>query len=268
MGLTFVCGSTFIINQISDEKSDAINKKLFLVGKYVSTEKSKSIAKYLLFAGLLILVLVHWFSALLVGIIYIIWGIIYNQNPYSWKGKPILGWLANSIVGIILFSIGWGLVMQNQSNSGIIPLDISMLTLLIPYGFCFSSISLLTTLPDMEEDSPSGDRTFPIVFGKGLTLLISLALIFIAFIVALENNDPLASTAALASIPFFIFAFIRRMDKDVLRAIRYPIFIFNFFVLSVYPWLFIPLAITYYVSKYYYWHRFNLHYPTFLVDHD
>ena len=267
-GLTFVCSSTFIINQISDEKSDAVNKKLFLVGKYIATEKSKYIAKYLMFVGLLILVFVNWFSALLVGIIYIIWGIIYNQNPYSWKGKPILGWLANSIVGIILFSIGWGLVMQNQSNSAIIPLDISMLTLLLPYGLCFSSVSLLTTLPDMVGDSSSGDKTFPIVFGKGITLLISLVLIIIAFIVALENNDPLASTATLVSIPFFIFAFIRRMDKDVLRAIRYPIFILNFFVLSVYPWLFIPLAITYYVSKYYYWHRFNLHYPTFLVDHD
>ena len=197
-----------------------------------------------------------------------IWGIIYNQNPYKWKGKPILGWLANSIVGIILFSIGWGIVMQNQYNSAIIPLDISMLILLLPYGFCFSSVSLLTTLPDMVGDSSSGDKTFPIVFGKGITLLISLVLIIIAFIVALENNDPLASTATLVSIPFFIFAFVRRMDKDVLRAIRYPIFILNFFVLSVYPWLFIPLAITYYVSKYYYWHRFNLHYPTFLVDHD
>ena len=221
-----------------------------------------------MFVGLLILVLVNWFSALLVGIIYIIWGILYNQNPYSWKGKPILGWLANSIVGIILFSIGWGLVMQNHSNSAIIPLDISMLILLLPYGFCFSSVSLLTTLPDVVGDSSSGDKTFPIVFGKGLTLLISLVFIIIAFIVALENNDPLASTATLVSIPFFIFAFIRRMDKDVLRAIRYPIFILNFFVLSVYPWLFIPLAITYYVSKYYYWHRFDLHYPTFLVDLD
>jgi hypothetical protein len=58
------------------------------------------------------------------------------------------------------------------------------------------------------------------------------------------------------------------MDKDILRAIRYPIFILNFFALSVYPWLFVPLVLTYYVSKYYYWHRFNLHYPTFLVEHD
>ena len=143
-----------------------------------------------------------------------------------------------------------------------------MLKLLLPYVLGFSSVSLLTTLPDMKGDSTAGDKTFPIVFGKNITLFISLAFIIIAFIIALENNDPLASTAILVSIPFFIFAFIRRMEKDILRAIRYPIFILNFFVLSVYPWLFVPLAITYYSSKYYYWHRFNLHYPTFLVEHD
>ena len=61
---------------------------------------------------------------------------------------------------------------------------------------------------------------------------------------------------------------IRRMKKDVLRAIRYPIFILNFFAFTIYPLLFVPLMITYCLSKYYYWHRFELHYPTFLVDYD
>ena len=100
------------------------------------------------------------------------------------------------------------------------------------------------------------------------TILLSLILICAAFVFALYHADPLATTTALISIPFFIITVIRRLDKDVLRAIRYPIFILNFFALSVYPWLFVPLVITFYLSKYYYWHRFELHYPTFLVDYD
>lgn len=268
IGITFVCSSTFIINQISDEKSDSINQKLFLVGKFITKEKSQSISKILLITGILILLIVNWFSAIIVCIIYLIWGIVYNQPPFSWKKKPLLGWFANTIVGVLLFATGWSLVMQNNLFPTIIPLEISMLILLLPYGLCFSSVSLLTTLPDIKGDSSSGDKTFPIVFGKNTTLFIALIFIIFAFIIALQNNDPLASTATLVSIPFFIFAFIRRMDKDILRAIRYPIFILNFFVLSIYPWLFVPLAITYYLSKYYYWHRFDLHYPTFLVEHD
>ena len=99
-------------------------------------------------------------------------------------------------------------------------------------------------------------------------MIISLILICLAFAYALYHKDPIASTATLVSIPFFFMTVIRRMEKDVLRAIRYPIFILNFFALSVYPWLFLPLIITFYLSKYYYWHRFDLHYPTFLVDYD
>ena len=268
MGLTFVSSSAFILNQISDEESDAVNKKLFLVGKHISPERSRSISKILLFAGIVISIITNWFTAILVGCIYVIWGILYNQKPFNWKKKPILGWLANSIVGVLLFTIGWSLVMKNHPGYGLVTLNMSLFKYMLPYLLCFSSVALLTTLPDMKGDTESGDKTFPVVFGKTPTMVLSLILICAAFIFALNQADPLASTAALVSIPFFIFTAIRRMDRDVLRAIRYPIFILNFFTLSVYPWLFVPLAITYCLSKYYYWHRFDLHYPTFLVDND
>ena len=175
IGITFVCSSTFILNQNSDDKSDSINQKPFLVGKYIAIDKSQSISKILLIVGMLILIVVNWFSAILVGIIYLIWGVMYNQPPFNWKKKPLLGWFANTIVGVLLFTEGWSLVMQNQPMTAIIPLEISMLNLILPYLLCFSSVSLLTTLPDMKGDSTSGDKTFPIVFGKNLTLFISLA---------------------------------------------------------------------------------------------
>ena len=267
-GLTFVCSAAFILNQISDKESDAVNQKLFLVGKHISPEKSRSISKILLIAGIVISLIANWFTAILVGCIYVIWGILYNQKPFNWKKKPILGWLANTIIGVILFIMGWSLIMKNNPGSGIVLLDISLFKYMLPYLLCFSSVALLTTVPDMKGDAEMGDQTFPIVFGKTPTMILSLLLICAAFIFALKQPDPLASTAALVSIPFFLFTAIRRMEKDVLRAIRYPIFILNFFTLSVYPWLFVPLVVTYYLSKYYYWHRFDLHYPTFLVEND
>ena len=268
LGLTFVCSSTFILNQIPDENNDGVNKKLFIIGKHISPEKSQSIANFLLFSGLVISLVANWFTAILVGCIYLIWGIIYNQKPLNWKKKPILGWLANSIVGGLLFAVGWFLVMNDQLNYRIIPLDMSLFEYMLPYLLCFSSIALLTTLVDRNGDTDSGDRTLPALYGKMPTLLLSLIFICVSFVVALHHGDPLASTAACVSIPFFVFTVMRRFEKDVLRAIRYPIFILNFFTLSIYPWLFVPLLITFYLSKYYYWHRFNLHYPTFLVDHD
>ena len=117
VGLTFVCSSTFILNQISDVESDRINKKLFLVGQYFSPEQSQSIAKFLLTSGFIISIIANWFTTIILGGIYFVWGIIYNQKPFIWKKKPILGWFANSIVGVLLFMIGWYLVMANQLNN-------------------------------------------------------------------------------------------------------------------------------------------------------
>ena len=123
-------------------------------------------------------------------------------------------------------------------------------------------------IKEMMKNVDSDMRTIPIMFGFSTSIVISLLMVSIALYVSLQHADPLASTATLVSLPFFIFAAMRRMNKDILRAIRYPIFILNFFALPYYPWLVVPLFCTYYLSKYYYWHRFDLHYPTFLVDND
>ncbi len=267
-GLTIVCSSTFILNQISDVESDAINKKLFLIGKYISPEKSQSISKTLFISGLIISIIANWFTTIFVACIYLVWGILYNHKLFKWKKRPILGLVANSIAGVLLFMVGWYLVMANQLNSQLIIMDIVMFQYMVPYILCFSAVALITTLPDMKGDVKSGDKTFPIVYGNIPAMILSLILICSSFVFSLYNQDPIASTATLVSIPFFIMMVFRRMEKDVLRAIRYPIFILNFFALSVYPWLFVPVIITYYLSKYYYWHRFELHYPTFLVDYD
>ena len=80
--------------------------------------------------------------------------------------------------------------------------------------------------------------------------------------------DPLLSICTLVSIPFFVYALFRNLDKDITRAVRYPVFIFNFFVSTIYPYLSIALILIFYISKYYNWHRLNIHYPTFLVNND
>jgi 4-hydroxybenzoate polyprenyltransferase len=268
LGLTLTSASTFILNQIEDLESDKINNKLFLVGEYFTPERSLSISRFLLVIGILLSVASNWFTSLFVISIYLIWGILYNKEPYSWKKKPLLGWIANSVIGVMLFMIGWYFVMTSQTDVTINLYDLSIFQFMLPYILCFSSVALLTTLPDVKGDIETGDETFPIVYGKMLTVILSFLLISSAFVFSLIYEDPLASTASIVSLPFFLFTAWRSLEKDILRSIRYPIFILNFFALTVYPWLFFPLVITYYLSKYYYWHRFELHYPTFMVDHD
>ena len=103
-------------------------------------------------------------------------------------------------------------------------------------------------------------------YSKKVISIIVLFLMLIALTISLIMKDPLSSTSVVVSFTFFIYTFLRGEKKDFIRSIRYTLAIFNFFILTIYPLLFFPLISLFYISKYYYWHRFNIHYPTFLVD--
>ena len=262
-GITLLCSGTFIINQIVDRYGDEKNKKLFLINEYIKIEDAQLISNLISFVGFILLSLGNFILCPLGLLIYILWGILYNKPPFEWKKNPFLGILTNILIGIILFLIGW-LQVTGINNIQFAQLIDSML----PYILCFTAVSLMTNIPDIKGDECDNANTFTIKFGRRSTSMLGTILVFIAFYFSYNNSDPVASTASLSSIPFFIFALIRDLDKDVLRAIRYPIFLINLFACAIYPWLFVALFIIYYFSKYYYWHRFNLHYPTFLVEND
>jgi len=55
---------------------------------------------------------------------------------------------------------------------------------------------------------------------------------------------------------------------DLLRAIRYSLLILAVFVFTTYPqfiWFSVGL---YFLSKYYYWHRFDIHFPALAINDD
>ena len=263
IGITLISSGTFILNQITDKGSDAKNQKLFLIGEYIEIKNAQKFSNVISVLGILLLVLGNLILVPFGISIYILWGITYNKSPFEWKKHPYLGILTNVAIGIILFLMGW---LQVAGIEGIEILN--LVTLMTPYVLCFTAVSLMTNIPDIKGDASESANTFSVVFGRRTTSIIATLIVILAFYLSYENSDPIASTASLSSIPFFMFALFRNLDKDILRAIRYPIFLLNFFVFAVYPWLFVSVFIIYYISKYYYWHRFDLHYPTFLVEND
>mgnify|MGYP001184480486 CR=1 FL=1 len=261
LGITLICSGTFIINQISDKLSDKKNNKLFLLNDHINIDFAESISRATSILGLFFLTIGNIMLVPFGILIHLFWGFIYNKPPFEWKKRPFLGILTNTVIGIILFIIGW---LQKIGGFGF---DITILIVaMTPYILCFSAVSLMTNIPDIRGDKSANAITFSVKYGRKLTSLIALLLVLIAFCISYYIQDPIASTASITSIPFFIFAFVRNLDKDVLRSIRYPIFLLNFFLFALYPWLIVAVTIVYYLSKYYYWHRFNIHYPTFLVD--
>ena len=264
-GISFVCAATFILNQISDIESDKINKKIFLLNGIIKPEKALTISKTVNILGFLMVLIIDWMVVIPLLSIFIIWGILYNHKKFNWKANPWLGLFANIICGYFLMLCG---MIYNRYDLEFYILLISSVKYIIPFIFAYSSIVLLANIPDKDGDKTIDKKTLTVIFGEGATVILATFLCFLSFLVGIYINEPLSSTASLTAIPFFLFAVARGKDKDIIRAIRYPVFILNFYVLTIYPLLFFPVMISYYLSKYYYWHRFSIHYPTLLADND
>ena len=265
LGISLVCGSTFILNQISDIESDKINKKILLIDKIISSEKALSISRITNIVGFLIVLSIDYLVILPMLLIFIVWGIMYNNERFNWKGRPLFGLFANLVCGYLLILSG---MIYNRFNLDFYILVINSIKYITPFLLAYASIVLLANIPDKEGDEAIDKKTLTVAFGTKNTVILATILCFLSFLIGLYIDEPLSSTASLTSIPFFLFAMFRGKAKDILRAIRYPIFLLNFYVLTIYPLLIFPLLLFYYISKYYYWHRLSLHYPTLLVEDD
>ena len=261
LGMSLLSSAICIINQIADKKSDGINKKLFLLNSKFSIEFAAKTKNILLVISFFIFLFLNWTILFVAFLIFIFSGYLYNQKPYELKKKPFLGLLCNIILGFLLSYVGFiHLVPFNFDFS------LKFATLLLPYLISFSAVCILSDIPDIKGDKEDGRNSFVVYFGRKRTIILSTFLVFLSLILAILLEDPLSSTSIIVSFPFFLYALIRGLHKDVIRAIRYPIAILNLFSMVIYPYLFLGILFIFYFSKYYYWHRFNLHYPTMLVD--
>ena len=98
-----------------------------------------------------------------------------------------------------------------------------------------------------------------------LSLLLMILLFFYSYY--FTTYDPITAHFSIITIPFLTYAFLRSSNKDYVRSFKYPIMILNILLSwTLFPFLFVAQFIIYYLSKYYYWHRFNIHFPKFVID--
>ena len=199
------------------------------------------------------------YKTLIPGILILLIGLKMFKNS-SYHNFIKLG----SIICLCVLMIFIGIIFSiNIANLKISALNIKLIMSISPYLLTFISIYIYMETygnTDFKNNNLLND------YSKKVTSIIVLFLMLIALAVSLIMKDPLSSTSVVVSFTFFIYAFLRGEKKDFIRAFRYTLAIFNFFILTIYPLLFFPLILLFYISKYYYWHRFNIHYPTFLVD--
>ncbi len=258
MALTLLMGSAFILNQIIDIPIDRQNRKLFLLADgHVPLHLAYFETGMLFFLAVWLAFRMDVGMGTLFLAIYFVTGIGYSVPPFSWKDRPVAGLLANMMGALLIFIAGY------WAAGGV---HIQAAVLALPYMAAVGAVFLLTTLPDKPGDGQFGKETFAVRFGDRPTIYLGAVLEILALVGAWLLRDPVIFFPALISAPFFIYAVRQPKAANVVRAIKFPIVLLTFAVCFYFPILLLLFGGTYAASKWYYWQRFGLHYPSLKVD--
>lgn len=257
---SLLMGAVYILNQISDSRTDQINGKLHLVAQGYMRENILKVQ-----IGILLLVSVtlafFQFSLMYVCLILlsIVLGVLYSVSPVRLKGRPILDLLANACgFGLVAFAVGW-------ASKSAFSTDIVLKCL--PYVICTSAAFINTTIPDMKGDRQNGDTTIGIFLGIRKSCILSAALVGIVPLVSLLLGDFICLTASVLSLPFFIYMLVSNWDERtpnfsaITLATKVSLMLLSLLIAVFIPLYFVLLIVTILLIRTYYKMRFGISYP-------
>ena len=248
-----VAACAFVVNQIFDVRSDALNRKNFILPSGAVTRVEA--AGFAVALGLAIAILSRgrdaFFLALVVAGLAL--GLAYSVPPVRLKARPIADLLANvGGFGWIGFAMGW--VAYADPGAEVIRRS-------VPYSLAMGSIFLNTCIPDEEGDRAVGDRTTCVAFGKRRVSYAALALMSAAALVAVLVGEPIGAVASLSSIPGLIAVAVRPARSNSVVASQIGAWALLILAGVCAPILIGIAALTYLGSRVYYGKRFGIGYP-------
>ena len=265
LGITSIMSSYYIDLQLLDVKD---NSSIYFVKQKYSSKFINNFKVYLNVFGLLFLLSSFWLICILGLILIVINKVILNNRKNQSLSLNLLLQLGVAFILSISGFIKSGLLNINYEFFDLIFMYFKFI---IPYMLFFiSSFIILNTKDYLFSPKCLSYSTGYLSnsINSKIISLISLILISLSILLSIKLNDPLASISLCVSLPFYLYVLIRGLDKDYQRIFTYPIAIINFFCMTIFPYLFILIFSVFYLTKYYNWHRFNFHFPTFLVEND
>jgi 4-hydroxybenzoate polyprenyltransferase len=255
IAFAMLMGSTFVLNQLADIKSDQKNEKLFLISNGHLTKESA--LKEVIILAIISVVMVSFHSLPIASIFilfFLMTGILYNYSPLSMKDRPWGSLLANALMGLMAFAIGW---LAGKQFSSQVFLDS------LPYLFFNTALYLFTTLPDIEGDRLTNKKTLAVLYGSKIIIMGAMILFVTGFLISLLFSDLQALVFYFLSIPFFIKVALTFKISDSISATKFAIFFFALSICLRWPFYFVLMLLGFYLTKFYFKKRFNLNYPNF-----
>ena len=254
--VTFLVGAVYILNQIFDIESDRLNRKFFFLAQGYISKRSAFFEMMLLD---LISIIPAFFISWQLGLLFImgmIFGFLYSIPPFSFKNKPIGGFMLNALAhGNLAFLMGW---CMNQFLSS------KALLFSLPYMFAVGAIYLNTTIPDIDGDRGMRKITLAVRWGKEKVVVLSCVLVAVAIVLSFLVRDIPFLIASSLSFPFFIYSTFRKKEREIILTTKLSILFLSIAAGIFYPWYFAILILGFVGTRLYYKARFNLDYPTLL----
>ena len=247
LGITLFSAGCFINWQLKSKSNFKLQNKVSLFEDKISVSLGKKIQYIcIITGGIIVLILDFMVIPILILILFLTTSILKSQKNETLINELVLFSTLLFLAGIThnFFRIGESFNLQYVIN-------------LIPLVFL---IIISAIIHQLSRDRNFNKFTFQIIAATFLCV--------ISILLGIVNNDPISATAPITILPFIFMLIIRNNEIDQLRAVRYSILIMTVFLFSTYPQFIWLSFILYFISKYYYWHRFDFHYPKLVLEND
>jgi 4-hydroxybenzoate polyprenyltransferase len=252
--LTLMMGSAFILNQLFDVETDKINDKLYLIASGAVAKQAAHLEMILLMLSPILLFFFGRYDLFAIMVlIYLVTGYLYSGNPFHLKNRPYGGIFANLVGGLLIFTVGWNISGQLNTN---------LLFHALPYICGFLAVYFFTTIPDVGGDLQAGKITVAVKHGVKPVLITGTILMVVAVALAAVAEDIVAFLPTALSVPFFIVSLKTKSVKRVLEANKYATLFLSLMICYRFPFYLLIIIFIYFFCKWYYKKRFQVNYPS------
>lgn len=192
-----VAGAGFVINDIFDQKTDAVNRKKNIVPKLISVRGAYQIYFSMIFLGTLISIYLAWkYGFLMSWMIFPATNLLLYLYSSSLKCSLLLGNIAVSVfIGFSLLLIpyaNWQVFLnENFDNKWFAIQHIAILTSFAVCSNLFREI--IKDIEDIDGDRSCDCKTLAVVYGSSAAKMIAASVLMILFgiefLYFLQSND-------------------------------------------------------------------------------